>query len=89
MVRVGELDLSRSNEPNSYPEDMQVASSTIHPGYKLPSYYNDIALLHLAKPVRLNRYVKPICLADSPRESYTGKSATLTGWGHLEFGTSF
>lgn len=86
-MRVGELDFSRPDEQDSSPEDITVDSVHIHPNYKPPKYYNDIAILKLSRRAEYSRYVRPICLPD-PRQrmAYVGTHAVLTGWGYLSFG---
>ncbi|XP_021933991.1 venom protease-like isoform X2 [Zootermopsis nevadensis] len=87
VVRVGELDLSRPDEQDASPEDISVDSIHIHPNYKPPKYYNDIAILKLSRRAEYSRYVRPVCLPE-PRQrmAYVGKHAVLTGWGYLSFG---
>lgn len=86
-MRVGELDFSRADEQDASPEDITVDSIHIHPNYKPPKYYNDIAILKLSRRAEYSRYVRPICLPE-PRQrmAYIGTHAVLTGWGYLSFG---
>ncbi|PSN46607.1 Venom serine protease Bi-VSP [Blattella germanica] len=75
------------DEKDADPEDVLVAKINVHPNYKPPKYYNDIAILRLSHSVEYSRYVRPICLPDSgSSESYVGAHAVLTGWGYLSFG---
>lgn len=55
----------------------------VHPSYRPPAKYNDIALLRLSRPVRLTRSLAPACLrtTSEPRET----RAVVTGWGDTEF----
>ncbi|XP_066991103.2 venom protease isoform X3 [Anabrus simplex] len=85
MVRVGELDFSRDDE-DADPFDVAVSNAEVHPNYKPPAYYNDLAVLKLAQTVKFGRYVKPICLPEKTNNSYEGAVAILTGWGYLSFG---
>ena len=87
IIRVGELDFSQLDEEDADPEDVPVAGVTVHPNYKPPKYYNDIAVLKLSHSVEYSRYVQPICLPDpGSMETYAGAQAVLTGWGYLSFG---
>ncbi|XP_023709666.1 venom protease-like [Cryptotermes secundus] len=87
VVRVGELDFSIPDEDDARPEDVTVDKIHIHPNYKPPKYYNDIAILKLSRHVEYNRYVRPICLPEPDwRKTFAGTPAVLTGWGYLSFG---
>lgn len=54
-----------------------------HPNYKIPSKYNDIALLKLSKEVQFNLFIRPACLDDSVVAST--EHAIATGWGRTEY----
>lgn len=87
VVRVGELDFSRPDEKDASPEDITVDTVDIHPNYKPPKYYNDIAILKLSHQAEFSRYVRPVCLPEPGQTvAYEGTSAVLTGWGYLSFG---
>jgi len=87
VVRVGELDFSRPDEKDASPEDITVDGVDIHPNYKPPKYYNDIAILKLSRQAEYSRYVRPVCLPEPGQAvAYEGISAVLTGWGYLSFG---
>ncbi len=57
-----------------------------HESYGRGSYDNDIALLKLAKPVRYNQLIKPICLPQQGKEIAAKKMSYLVGWGRLKEG---
>ena len=87
VVRVGELDFSRPDEEDASPDDIAVDRVNIHPNYKPPKYYNDIAILKLSRLVGYSRYVRPVCLPEPGQTvAYEGANAILTGWGYLSFG---
>lgn len=88
VVRVGELDFSQPDEKDASPEDITVDRVDIHPNYKPPKYYNDIAILKLSHQAEYSRYVRPVCLPEPGQQTvaYEGTSAVLTGWGYLSFG---
>ncbi|KAF4523003.1 hypothetical protein B566_EDAN007433 [Ephemera danica] len=78
MIRVGELDFSRTDEAAA-PQDVAVANITIHPEYRAPSFYHDLALLRLREPVHYTAFVKPVCLpAPGDSRSLDGALAVLT-----------
>lgn len=56
----------------------------IHPYYKPPARYNDIALIKLDRPVKFNDYIKPICLETN--ENLNNTFPVATGWGQVGFG---
>lgn len=70
-------------------QNMDVEDVIVHPEYKEPSGYNDIALVKIAEGLRMERTLRPACLphptssADKP-----GSSLVATGWGRTGFGKS-
>ncbi|KAI5745465.1 hypothetical protein M8J76_011315 [Diaphorina citri] len=88
-VRLGEHDLSRSNEGAS-PVDYSVLRVIVHPDYNATlSNYNDIALLQLRTRVNFTQYIRPACLhhrdvkGETDRKNLT--EAVVTGWGNTGF----
>jgi hypothetical protein len=79
VVRVGELDFSRTDDAAA-PRDINVTRVTVHPQYRAPSYYHDLVLLKLRERVTFSKFVQPVCLPQ-PGESRTfdGAVAMLTG----------
>ncbi|XP_060835014.1 serine protease snake-like isoform X3 [Rhopalosiphum padi] len=63
------------------PKDYQIVQHVIHPGYKPPSLYNDIALFRLERDVEFSDAVRPICLNSNP--NLTPLKQILTGWGRI------
>ncbi|XP_071444188.1 mite allergen Der f 3-like [Hetaerina americana] len=93
VVRVGEIDLRRDTRlGEGKGEEVRVSDVAVHPNYRSPSTYNDVAVLTLQRPVDITRPggARTICLPSatdtSQQNSYTGERAKLTGWGHLFFG---
>lgn len=76
------------NEPkySSQRIESSVADIIIHPEYKSPATYHDIALIRLKTKVRLSYgrrpFVRPACL--SFVEVPESRNVTATGWGELE-----
>ncbi|KAI5710002.1 hypothetical protein M8J75_004923 [Diaphorina citri] len=88
-VRLGEHDLSRTNEGAS-PVDYSVLRVFVHPDYNATlSNYNDIALLQLRTRVNFTQYIRPACLHHRDVKGETdGKNLTeavVTGWGNTGF----
>lgn len=65
-------------------QERNVINRQKHPDYKLPSRYNDIALLTLDKPLDLNADVRPGCLEFEL--SPPGKHVIATGFGRTSYG---
>ncbi|XP_068097882.1 serine protease hepsin [Hyperolius riggenbachi] len=75
--------------PRGYLE--AVKSVIYHAGY-LPFIHpdseensNDIALVHLLKPITLSEYVQPVCLPALGQQIVDGKVCTVTGWGNTQY----
>ncbi|XP_076338710.1 serine protease 30-like [Tachypleus tridentatus] len=79
VVRVGEFDLSEKE--NHQTEDINIQQIIVHPKYSDPKrYYNDIAILRLAKDITFSDYVRPVCLPEAS-SSYVNQEGTVVGWG--------
>lgn len=97
MVRLGEWD---TNTPEDCIEDdcadphqdIPVETIIVHEGYepKNMQQHNDIALIRLKNPAKLNYFVKPICLPSVPElraKLYTEEDHfVVAGWGRTEYG---
>lgn len=63
-----------------------------HKGFVYPQdntdITNDIALVHLAKPVNMTREISPVCMPKPDIVLPAGKTCFVTGWGD-EKGQSF
>ncbi|KAJ0174988.1 hypothetical protein K1T71_009129 [Dendrolimus kikuchii] len=62
--------------------DVSISEIIVHPNYKSPKKYYDIALIKLEKYVVFNNLAQPACLWTKPDLKELG-SATVTGWGVL------
>lgn len=81
-MRLGELNLSKDDD-GSEPEDYAINRIIVHPDYRYPLKYNDIALLRLNRTVRFTKYIRPACLFT--KESKTQGVAVATGWGKTDY----
>lgn len=68
-------------------QNMDVEEVIIHPDYKEPSGYNDIALVKIVAGVNMSKYLRPACLPppNTPAGN-PGRLLTATGWGRTGFG---
>jgi len=82
-ARLGDLNYL-SDADDARPEDYRISRRVIHPDYRPPSVYHDIALFRLERDVRLSAYVRPVCL--NADRSLDVKHALATGWGQIEYG---
>ncbi len=69
----------------------RVVQLIVHPAYNQSSYDTDLAMLKLHRPVKLGRYVVPICLpaknSTFSRTLLTIRQSTVSGWGRMsEYG---
>ncbi|XP_060532941.1 serine protease filzig [Cylas formicarius] len=80
----GEFDISGDLESRK-PVSRNVKRVIVHRKYDPATFENDLALLELDSPVKFDAHIIPICL---PRdgEDFTGRVATVTGWGRLKYG---
>ncbi|KAK3739889.1 hypothetical protein QZH41_007732 [Actinostola sp. cb2023] len=70
-------------------QDIKVIKIIMHKSYKTPKQYsNDIALLKLEKPAKLDKYTNLVCLPESISDAAVGKDCWITGWGALSSGGS-
>jgi len=62
-----------------------------HPHYDDVNIVNDIALLFLDSPVKLNNHIQMACLPQSVSSKYPGENldAYVAGWGLLHMDDSF
>ena len=67
---------------------MGVDKIVVNPEYNLVSKANDLALLQLPRPVDFaaNPTIRPVCLPANSSQEYSGRTATVAGWGRQTFG---
>ncbi|KAJ0170313.1 hypothetical protein K1T71_014241 [Dendrolimus kikuchii] len=80
----GENDISGDKEPLN-PVTRNVRRVIVHRHYDAATFENDLALLELESPVKFDAHIVPICMPPDEAD-YTGRMATVTGWGRLKYG---
>lgn len=86
-ARVGDLNIVLTTD-DARPKDYEIVQHVLHPDYKPPSRYNDIALFRLKTNVEFSAYIKPICLNTDPLLTPPKQTALATGWGRTSLGMS-
>ncbi|XP_050710963.1 venom protease-like isoform X2 [Eriocheir sinensis] len=83
VVRLGEHDYTRYNDGASH-VDFGVLNLIYYPDYKPAEAYHDLALLKLDSKVKLQSFIRPVCLPFGKRieENMTDAVATVAGWGN-------
>ncbi|KAF2905062.1 hypothetical protein ILUMI_01116 [Ignelater luminosus] len=80
-ARMGTINLEEPENGGS-PEDFEIVDRYIHPEYRSPSKYNDIALVKLNQSVLLTEFVQPACINT---KFNTNKAAEAIGWGKTSY----
>ena len=65
---------------------VKIGEYIIHPEFRAPSTYNDIALLRLERKVPLSRSILPACLPQPQYRLENIANMTTLGWGLLGHG---
>ncbi|KAL0111199.1 hypothetical protein PUN28_012835 [Cardiocondyla obscurior] len=79
-VRLGELNLAQARGSDTS-QTIAIDESIIHPDYKYPQQYHDIAILRLEQEANYNQFVKPACLPVDWPDASGSEKAIATGWG--------
>ncbi|XP_055379606.1 serine protease filzig [Condylostylus longicornis] len=74
----GDLEAKRSVTKN-------VKRIVVHRQYDAATFENDLALLELESPINYDTHIVPICMPPDTAD-FTGRMATVTGWGRLKYG---
>ncbi|XP_023290771.1 serine proteinase stubble [Orussus abietinus] len=73
----GELEAKRSVTRN-------IRRIIVNRAYDPATFENDLALLELETPIQFDEHIVPICMPNDG-EDFTGRMATVTGWGRLKY----
>ncbi|XP_026325621.1 serine protease snake-like [Hyposmocoma kahamanoa] len=80
IVRLGDQNIDPAVRDGANPVEVAIRKIILHPNYKSPIRYNDIALLELATDVDFEENIRPACLWNKHDVSEY-KKAIATGWG--------
>ncbi|XP_065673698.1 chymotrypsin-like elastase family member 3B isoform X2 [Hydra vulgaris] len=80
ILRGGEHNI---NIQEGTEEDIPAADYFIHPTYNPRTANNDIALIKLSRPFKINDYVSTACLPSA--EPQAGTSCYIAGWGKVAY----
>ncbi|XP_060515950.1 serine protease snake-like [Cylas formicarius] len=81
IIRLGELDFSRSDDSEHVDYDIQ--QIIVHPNYRYPQKYHDIALVQSTRTIKFTKYIRPACLYT--KIDVGQNSLIATGWGKTDF----
>ncbi|EDW01783.1 GH20266 [Drosophila grimshawi] len=81
---MGEFDISGDLE-SKRPTTKNVKRVIVHRQYDPATFENDLALLEMDSPVQFDTHIVPICMPNDQAD-FTGRMATVTGWGRLKYG---
>jgi hypothetical protein len=65
--------------------DFSIEQMVLHPDYKLPASYHDIALFKLSEKVVFSAYVRPACL--QVEKDFKDTKGIAIGYGRTDYGT--
>ncbi|XP_055641026.1 serine protease filzig [Toxorhynchites rutilus septentrionalis] len=80
----GEFDISSDLEAKRS-VTKNVKRVIVHRQYDAATFENDLAILELESPIHYDVHIVPICMP-SDEADFTGRMATVTGWGRLTYG---
>lgn len=79
-MRIGDENLNGVNPQTTF----EIDAIIMHPDYRPPNYYNDIALMRLRTNVEINDMTRPACLWQADTDAST--SYQVIGYGAIAFG---
>ncbi|XP_055595572.1 serine protease filzig [Uranotaenia lowii] len=80
----GEFDISSDLETKRS-VTKNVKRVIVHRQYDAATFENDLAILELESPIHYDVHIVPICMPGDDAD-FTGRMATVTGWGRLTYG---
>ncbi|CAL8117608.1 unnamed protein product [Orchesella dallaii] len=81
VVSLHDEDVTSTSETASGSQRFDVEKIIMHPQYSRRTIDNDVALLKLVKPVKLDNVIIPVCLPANNEHSFENFTATAAGWG--------
>ncbi|XP_050421364.1 uncharacterized protein LOC126833845 [Adelges cooleyi] len=84
-VLLGDLNVE-SNTDDAKPADFEIVQRVLHPDYRPPSDYDDIALFRLDRIVEFSEYIRPACL--NFNQSLNPQTQIATGWAQIDRGNT-
>ncbi|XP_034833572.1 serine protease snake-like [Maniola hyperantus] len=82
IVRLGDINIGDTS--NGLPIDAKISRMIVHPKYKAPKKYFDMAIVELEEERSFTSNVQPACLWSKFDTNKLGTSATSTGWGVID-----
>jgi secreted trypsin-like serine protease len=79
---VGDVWLT-PEKANDFRKIVQIEKSIVHPSYKPPLTYGDIALVKLSTKLELSQYLLPVCLPEAGDKAGENDSVEAAGFGLL------
>ncbi|XP_046754126.1 serine protease filzig [Diprion similis] len=80
---LGEFDITGEHE-TKHSVSRNVKRVIVHRNYDPATFENDLAILEMETPVVFDTHIVPICMPDDGAD-FTGRMATVTGWGRLKY----
>ncbi|XP_018024781.2 LOW QUALITY PROTEIN: uncharacterized protein LOC108680470 [Hyalella azteca] len=87
-IRLGEWQVNTFTEPYPY-QDVEVSKIIVHPEYTDGSHWNNIAILELATPVKLEYNINNVCLPFGSGPIPAGTRCLVSGWGKDSFAGNY
>ncbi|XP_049702062.2 serine protease snake [Helicoverpa armigera] len=79
IVRLGRTMLDHNSKHNT-PFDAKIINVIVHPNFKSPIQYYDIALMELAQEVLFSEEIRPACLWNKNNMDTVVDKVKITGW---------
>lgn len=71
---------------DAQPRQFNIVERLKHPKFKLPSKYNDIALIKVNDPVEFSNYIRPACLPST--QWIDSRHVIASGWGRVNYSSA-
>ncbi|KAJ8714713.1 hypothetical protein PYW07_002938 [Mythimna separata] len=86
IVRLGSTNILDSDESGNKPYDVNIIKVIVHPNFKSPKPYFDIALMELDIELLFSAHIQPACLWTKLDVNFNEK-VEVTGWGVVQSGS--